>query len=48
MLNLAFLEKALEIVSLPHFEYDFSRKKVFQANYLLVTKLFVSDKRNDR
>ena len=32
MLNFDFLEKSLEIVSLPHFVYDFSRK-MFLTSY---------------
>ena len=38
MLNLDFLEKDLEIVSPPHFVYDFSRK-IFLMSYSKLPKI---------
>ena len=41
MLNFEFLEKALEIVSLPHFEYDFSWK-MFLLLYSINWPIFIA------
>ena len=45
MLNFNFLEKGLELVSLPHFLYDFSRKMfpMLHSIILLTDQISLSD-----